>query len=181
MAAVEESPRSGSPCGTSLPPAPAEDGLPRLWAAEAESLEPPIAAAPPPIPPPPVIADPGPQTDLELLLDRLNRNLGFAESLQDPAEPRASTHPLAALNSYRHRLQAARASCANAQLRAEEAQARVHDLEDRLRLSVQMCNMLQAELSALRSSRAWRITQALHSIRLQLQSLWAAIQPARSR
>jgi hypothetical protein len=162
---------------------------PRLWAPAVDPTEPEGANKPGPKLLQQISDDPGPDLDLARLLDQLNRNLGFVQSLPDPAELRGSVNPLAALNGYRHRLQAARAAHAAAQLRVEELEGRLRQAEDRLRDKEsrlrqtedglrRTIDLWQTEVSAIRSSRGWRLVQTARAIRQCLSSAWAVLAKA---
>jgi hypothetical protein len=139
-----------------------------------------------------IATDYGPDLDLPRLLARLNRNVGFVQSVADPAELRGSMNPLAALNGYKHRLQAARAARVAAQLRLEQVEDRLRQTEDRLQEALrwlhetedrlrQTVALWQAEVSAIRLSRGWKLVQAARGVRLSLSAAWKAVMAVLSR
>ena len=101
----------------------------------------------------------GPKVESALLMELLNRSLGFTESLADPTEVQNDCNPFAILNAYKHRLHALRCEYTDTHLRRLELEEQLAEANLRiLRLEARVKH-LDTTLEQIYASRFWKVKE----------------------
>jgi hypothetical protein len=107
----------------------------------------------------------GPAVESALLRELMTRSADLAERFADAEEAHGDDTSLVRVNAYKQRLQALRCECADARLRALDAEEKLNAAHMHIGELERIVLVLKTELQQLRSSRAFRFAERLSDVK----------------